>query len=134
MKMMWIGLAPAAFASAAAAQPGTPVAPAASAAELAGMIAAEAQRRTPLDMGPGGTLIAARSDGNTLIWVIRLPVALYDEAVTDGATAGMNFREGLCMTDARSLFDSGVALRVDVTDGRRDSVSLPLIADCPASQ
>jgi hypothetical protein len=135
MKKIVIALALAAVGSAAGAQQAAPAdAGGPRGAQLAALVASEAQQRTPIDLGPGGRMIRASAEGNMLVWVLEVEPARYDEARTDRIMAAGAFRQGFCESGARILFERGVTLRVDVTDGRRDAVSFPVISDCPAAQ
>jgi hypothetical protein len=133
MKIRLMALALVAFGTGAVAQQVHQTSAGPQGEELATLMAGGMRARLPIDLGDGGRITEARSEGNTLIWMIEVPAAQFDIARDRNAVAGGAFREGFCRTEARTLFERGVALRVDITDGARSPVALPLITDCPPS-
>lgn len=134
MKFRTFTLALAALGSSSAAQPGSEADAGPRGADLAGLVAAELRARVPMGMGPGIRLVAARSEGSTLVQTFEVPGPQFDYARQENAAAGAGFREGFCRTPSRILFERGVSLRVEVTDGSRSALALPLITDCPPTQ
>ena len=122
----------AACGSAAGAQP--PAGEMPTGARRASLVAAEVQSRLPIAMSAGMQLIAARAEGNMLVWVLQVPADAFNDARDHTVLARDSFRVGFCRTDARTLFDQGVTLQVEVTDGTRPALRFPLIADCPVAQ
>ncbi|HEY0012760.1 MAG TPA: hypothetical protein VGB79_07895 [Allosphingosinicella sp.] len=132
MKRIWPALALAACGSAAGAQQRAGEMP--RGAQLAGLVAAEAQSRTPLEMSPGTQMIAARAQGNMLVWVLQVPASDFNDARNHLSLARDSFRTGFCRTESRILFERGVTLQVEVTDGSRPALRFPLITDCPPAE